>query len=624
MDPRILDYYNRELRFIREMGGEFARAYPKIAGRLGLDSFECADPYVERLLEGFAFLAARVQLKLDAEFPRFTQHLLESVYPNFLAPVPSMTVLQFQPDLAEGALAEGFPIARDSIVKSVLGKGERTACEYRTAHDVTLWPVELVEARYLHGSALTNNGGNVPKSAAAAIVLRLKATAGLGFDKLTLDRLPIFLRGADELRMRVYEELIGHNLGMLAQPAGPGPAWRQFIEPTEIRQLGFEDAHALLPRSPRSFQGYRLLQEYFAFPDRFLFVELGGLAPAARRHPGDAMELIVLLDRHEQPLEDAFDAELFALHCTPAINLFPKRSDRIHLDDRTDELHVVMDRSRPMDYEVHTITGVTGFGTGVDPEQRFHPFYAPQEWLSGSEHRAFYATRREPRVLSTSQRREGTRTSYIGSEVFIALVDGDEAPYSSDLKQIGIEALCTNRDLPLSLSLGVGDTDFTMSTGAPVHAVRAMLTPTRPRPAFPEGDTAWRLVSHLSLNYLSICDSSPEEGAAALRELLELYANASDPAIREQIKGVRSIRSRADTDRLPGPGPAFFARGLVLTLELDKAAFEGSGMFLFSAVMEQFFAKYVSINAWTKTIVRTSDGDEVMRWPTRIGRRHRL
>ena len=624
MDPRILDYYNRELRFIREMGGEFARAYPKIAGRLALDSFECADPYVERLLEGFAFLAARVQLKLDAEFPRFTQHLLESVYPNFLAPVASMTVLQFQPDLAEGALAEGFPIPRESVVKSVLGKGERTACEYRTAHDVTLWPIELVQARYLHGSALTNNGGSVPKQAAAALVLRLKATAGLGFDKLALARLPIFLRGADALRMRIYEALIGHSLGMLAQPAGPEPAWRLFIEPSEIRQLGFDDAHALLPKSPRSFQGYRLLQEYFAFPDRFLFVELGGLAPAVRRHDGDQLELIVLLDRHEQTLEDAFDAELFALHCTPAINLFPKRSDRIHLDDRTDELHVVMDRSRPMDYEVHSITGVAGFGTGVDPEQHFHPFYAPQEWLSGGEHRAFYALRREPRVLSATQRREGTRASYIGSEVFLALVDGDEAPYRSDLKQIGVEALCTNRDLPLSLSLGIGETDFTLPAGAPVRAVRAVLTPTRPRPAYPEGETAWRLVSHLSLNYLTICDTSPSEGAAALRELLRLYGDGSDPAIRAQIKGVQSIRSQPVTRRLPGPGPAFFARGLELTLMLDKAAFEGSGMFLFSAVMEQFFAKYVSINSCTETLVRTTSGDEVMRWPTRIGRRHRL
>ena len=624
MDPRLLEYYNRELRFIREMGGEFAREYPKIAGRLGLESFECADPYVERLLEGFAFLAARVQLKLDAEFPRFTQHLMESVYPHFLAPIPSMAVLQFQPDLSEGALAEGFVIPRHSVVRSVLGKGERTACEYRTAHELKLWPLELIEVRYLHGSALAAVGGGIPRNAAAAIRLRLRTTAELTFDKLALEQLPIFLRGSDELRMRVYEQLLGHTLGLMVQPVGHPPPWRVTLKKDSIRRVGFSDGEALLPYSPRSFQGYRLLQEYFAFPDRYLFVELTGLGPAVRRCQTDQLELMVLLDEHDQELEDAFDASLFALFCSPAINLSVKRCDRIHITDRSDELHVVPDRTRPMDYEVHSILDVTGFGSRADPEQRFQPFYAPHEWLTGGEHRAFYSVHREPRVLSGEQRLQGTRSSYVGGEVFVALVDGDEAPYRSDLRQLGVTALCTNRDLPLQLSLGKAETDFVMVAGAPVRSVRAVAGPTRPRPSFPEGDTAWRLVSHLSLNYLSLSDTNPREGAAALRELLGLYGDLSEPAIRQQVDGVRSIHSRPITRRLPGPGPTTFARGLELTLELDKAAFEGSGVFLLGAVLEEFFSKYVSINSFTETIVRSSDGEEVKRWPTRIGRRHRL
>src|SRR5713101_556004 len=152
MDPRLLKYYNRELQFMREMGGEFAKEFPKIAGRLGLDGFECADPYVERLLEGFAFLAARVQLKIDAEFPRFTQHLLETIYPGYLAPVPSMAMVQFQPDPSEGSLAAGVPVPRGSALRSMLGKGEITACEYRTAHEVTLWPVEIQEVEHFRYS----------------------------------------------------------------------------------------------------------------------------------------------------------------------------------------------------------------------------------------------------------------------------------------------------------------------------------------------------------------------------------------------------------------------------------------------------------------------------------------
>ncbi|MCF8002722.1 MAG: type VI secretion system baseplate subunit TssF [Chromatiaceae bacterium] len=624
MDPRLLDYYNRELRFIREMGGEFAREYPKIAGRLGLESFECADPYVERMLEGFAFLAARVQLKLDAEFPRFTQHLMESVYPHFLAPIPSMAVLQFQPDLSEGALAEGFVIPRHSVVRSVLGKGERTACEYRTAHDLTLWPLELTEVRYLHGSALAAVGGGIPRNAAAAIRLRLRTTAELTFDKLALEQLPIFLRGSDELRIQVYEQLLGHTLGVIAQPVGHPPPWRVTLKKDSIRRMGFSDDEALLPYSPRSFQGYRLLQEYFAFPDRYLFVELGGLGPAVKRCQGNQLELMVLLDEHDQALEDAFDASLFALFCSPAVNLSVKRCDRIHISDRSDELHVVPDRTRPMDYEVHSILEVTGFGSRIEPEQSFQPFYAPHEWLNSGEHRAFYTVHREPRVLSSEQRLQGTRSSYVGGEVFIALVDADEAPYRSDLRQLGVSALCTNRDLPLQLSLGKAETDFVMIAGAPVRSVRAVAGPTRPRPSFPEGETGWRLVSHLSLNYLSLSDSNPRQGAAALRELLGLYGELSDPAIRQQVDGVRSIHSRPITRRLPGPGPTTFARGLELTLELDKGAFEGSGVFLLGAVLEEFFSKYVSINSFTETIVRSSDGEEVKRWPTRIGRRHRL
>jgi type VI secretion system protein ImpG len=624
MDPRLLDYYNRELRFIREMGGEFAREFPKIAGRLGLESFECADPYVERLLEGFAFLTARVQLKLDAEFPRFTQHLTESVFPHFLAPTPSMAVVQFQPELSEGALAEGFSIPRGTILRSVLGKGERTVCEYRTAHDATLWPLKLEDVRYLYGSALAAAGTGLPKTAAAGIRLRLRASAGVTLDKLALSRLPLYLRGTDELRMRVYEQLLAHAVGVVVQPAEQPPPWRAMLPKSCIRSLGFDDSEALLPYSPRSFQGYRLLQEYFAFPDRFLFVELDGLGPSVRRCQGEALELIVLLDVQDSELEESFDASLFGLFCAPIINLFPKRADRIHITDRSDEHHLVADRTRPMDFEVHSVQEVVGYGSRVDPEQSFLPFYAPHEWLRGREHRAYYTVRREPRVLSAEQRQQGTRSSYVGGEVFVSLVDGDEAPYRHDLRQLGVTALCTNRDLPLHLSVGKGDTDFLMELGAPVRSVRCVAGPTKPRPSFPEGDSAWRLVSHLSLNYLSLIDSSPEEGAAALRELLGLYADRGDAAIRQQVDGVRSIRSSPITRRLPGPGPTTFARGLEVILELDKTAFEGSGVFLLGAVMEQFFRKYVSINSFTETTVRTTDGDEVMRWPATIGRRHRL
>ena len=257
MDPKLLKYYNKELQYIREMGGEFAEEFPKIAGRLGLEGLECADPYVERLLEGFAFLAGRIQLKLDAEFPSFTQHLLEAVYPHYLSPTPSMTVVKFHPDLTEGSLADGFTIPRKSVLRSLLGKNDQTSCEYRTGHEVSLWPLKLTEASYL--TTLAGTGLPDIPGAKAAIRLRLQSTAGLTFNKLSLQSLPIYLQGADELPMRLYEQILGNSVGMVVRPTSRPAPWHEVINKREIRPLGFEDEQALLPSTQRSFQGYRLL-----------------------------------------------------------------------------------------------------------------------------------------------------------------------------------------------------------------------------------------------------------------------------------------------------------------------------------------------------------------------------
>ncbi|WP_295399602.1 type VI secretion system baseplate subunit TssF [uncultured Thiocystis sp.] len=622
MDPDFLRYYNRELQFIREMGAEFARDYPKIAGRLGLEGFECADPYVERLLEGFAFLTARVQLKLDAEFPNFTQHLLEMVYPHYLAPVPSMAVVQFQPDPTKGDLASGFPIPRGSSLRSILGKGERTACEYRTAADVTLWPIELIEARPLAVASALAVGAVGVKGIKAGVRFRLRVAPGLTFDQLPLDRLRIFLRGGGALRMRLYEQLLGHALAVVVRPATQPTPWQIRLDPSHLRAVGFDDAEALLPHGPRSFQGYRLLQEYFAFPDRYLFVEFTGLRDAVRRCAGTELDLIVLLDQGGILDEDAFDASYFSLYCCPAINLFPKRADRIHLSDQTDEHHVIPDRTRPLDFEIFGIQEVIGIGSHADPEQEFLPFYASRDLIGARERPAYYTVHRLPRLPSAQQRLRGPRSSYLGSEVFLALVDADDAPYRHHLRQLAVGALCTNRDLPLQLPLGKGNTDFSLEISAPVQSIRCIAGPTKPRPSFPKGDSAWRLISHLSLNYLSLSNQDAEQGASALRELLALYGDLNDAATHRQVEGVRAVRATPITRRLPGPGRVTFARGLQITLTLDPAAFEGSGVFLLGAVLEQFFAKYVSINSFTETIVTTPDHGEVMRWPARIGRRH--
>jgi len=622
MDPRLLQYYGRELNYVREMGAEFARQYPKIAGRLGLETFECSDPYVERLLEGFAFMAARIQLKIDAEFPRFTQHLLEIVYPHYLAPTPSVGIMQLQPNLGEGALGEGFPTPRGTALRSVLGRGDQTACEYRTAHEVTLWPLEISHAEYTGYVTDLGDLDALPRKPKGALRIKLRATAGLTFAEMALDELTLFIRGADELPVRIYEQMIGHTVGVVARPATRDPGWRHLIVDDPIVPVGLEDDEALFPYGPRSFQGYRLLAEYFAFPTRFLFVKLRGLAPAVRRCTGTELEIVVLTDSHERALDGAVGTDHLALFCTPAVNLFPRTADRIHISEGTTEFHVLPDRTRPMDFEVHTIRDVVGHGASAESKQRFAPFFAWNAESASSEAPAYYTIQRQPRMLSTRQRARGARSSYVGSEVFLSLVDPDEAPYSPDLRQLAVETLCTNRDLPLHLSVGQGRTDFTLDSGAPVENIRCIAGPTAPRPSHADGEAAWRLVSHLSLNYMSLVDGyGGGEKAAALRELLLLYADAGDSPSRKQIDGIRGVAAAAITRALPVPGPTTFGRGLEVTLTCDDAAFEGSGAFLLGAVLERFFAKYVSLNSFTETVLRTVQRGEVMRWRPKPGLR---
>jgi type VI secretion system protein ImpG len=614
MNPRFLRYYSQELQHLREMGGEFAQDYPKIAGRLGLEGFECADPYVERLLEGFSFMAARVQLKIDAEFPRFTQHLSELVYPHFLAPTPSMAVVQLQPDLSNPALKDGFVVERGTSMRSILGKGDATACEYRTAHEVTLWPVELAEVKFFtHSGALTAGQAALPASVRAGIRLRLRTSGGIKVRDLALDRLVLNLRGGDEMPVRIYEKLLGGVEGVLVNG--------QLLPKSSLRPVGYAEEEALLPSGQRSFQGYRLLQEYFAFPQRFHFVELTGLRKALARSPaGDTeVDIVVLLNQADHVLEQSLDVSNFALNCTPAVNLFQRRADRINVSDDQFEYHVLVDRTRPLDFEVVQIESVTGYGTGPNAEQAFRPFYTARDIGAQHQDSAFYQIRREQRLLSQRQRRDGPRSSYVGSETFIAIVDAAEAPYSEELRQLGLNVWCTNRDLPLSMPLGVGKTDFILDSGAPLQSVRVLAGPSTPFPSFAEGSVAWRLINQLSLNYLSLLDSDPQKGAVALREMLSLYCHDGDLNAQRQVEGVRSIAATSITRRMPSPGPITFGRGLQVTVTLDDAAFEGTGAFVLGAVLSHFFAQYVSINSFTETVVRTVARGEIMRWPAKGG-----
>jgi type VI secretion system protein ImpG len=623
MDPRLYRQYDQELKFLREMGVEFAREFPKVAGRLGIDGIEakdCADPYVERLLEGAAFLAARVQLQLKLEYPRFSEQLLQTVFPSFLTPTPSMAIAEMRPQLADSVLATGFRVPRGSSLKSPLGKDESVPCEFRTAHDVTLWPLEIKEARYFGTAAgLGLAGLSTIGNARAGLRLTFAVTAGLKASQLTLENLDLYLSGPEQLPRQIQEMLLSNALGFVVRSRDG--AQQHVFGAERIAPLGYGEREALLPPSRRSFSGYRLLQEYFAFPERFLFVRLDRLRQALSTIEAGEFEIIFLFDRPVANFESAVTADNFRLHATPIINLFQRRADRIQLGDRVPEYHLVVDRTHPMDFEVHDVVSVQGFGTRSEAETTFQPFYGTTETTWHAQEQAFFTLRREPRVLSARQRKYGPRSSYQGSEVFVSLSDARSAPFNSDLRQLECTVLCTNRDLPLTMAVGRARSDLRFEGSGPIESIRIAAGPTRPRPAMVLGEGAWRLISHLSLSYGSLLDSEEGAGPAALRELLSLYSDSNDPVHRRQIEGVRSVATRPVIARLAGAGPVAVGRGIEIILTLEDGAFEGSGAFLLGAVLEEFFARYVSINSFTRTVLRTSERGEIKRWPNRSGRR---
>jgi type VI secretion system protein ImpG len=629
MDRSFLACYERELKHVRESAGEFAAQFPKIAGRLGLDAFASADPYVERLIEAFAFLTARVQHRLGAAHAEFTDHMLELLYPSFLAPTPSMAVMQLAPNLRQGSLTNGVVVPRGSIMRSALGD-QQTACEYRTGHPVTLWPFELESAEYRSGNLrdLLDTERLGINDAKAALRLVLRGNREISFDRLPLDRLPLFVRGGDRTSVRLYEQLVRSSSGLVVQSAQRPHTFQRARHGRCVSTLGFDESQALLPVGGRGFDGYRLLQEFFAFPERFMFAELHGLREPLSVCKESKIELIVLFDRADPRLDGAVRASHLALYCTPAINLFPRTGDRVRLDERDHEYAIVPDRTRPLDYEVHSVTRVAGIGQDGREVCEFLPLYSPVWSENGAPQRARYALRRQerPRVPGRGARENDTRFPYVASEVSLSLVDGNDGPFRSGLRQLSVNTLCTNRALPLALALGADERPFSAQSHGSVVSVRCVAGPTAPRVSSAHGERSWSLLSHLSLDHSTLTSTlnrSSGPGGAALRQLLDLYAHYADNNLRAQSRAVVDVQTQSIVRALPrrAGSPLAFGHGLEVTVTCDEDAFEGTGAVLLGAVLERFLTKYASINSFVETVMCTQQRGEVMRWPPSLGQR---
>jgi len=618
MDARFLDYYNRELTYLRELGAEFAASFPKVADHLGKTT-ETADPYVERLLEGFAFLSSRIHLKMDAEFPRFSQRLLEVVYPHYLAPTPSMAIVQIPLNQDADAQQPGAFLPRGSVLESGKVPGTTTPCTFVTAQDMEAWPLDIREAKAgvlarKPGGLPRVHGGNEPQG---EIRLRLGYRGKVEEGKPHPDRLVFFIAAPDVDATRIYEELLGHCLGVTV--SAPGSNRSMYLPADALRAEGFGADQALLPTDPRVFQGYRLLHEYFAFPQRFLFFSINGLKPALSQLGKDVFDLTVLIDRDVNALASVVHKGCFELDCVPVINLFSRQGIRLVMTHSTAEQHVVPDPTRPRDYEVYRIDTVKGFDRGNNPVTQFVPFYHYVANETG-EREAYFTTRREKRRLSESSQRRGARSSYEGSEVFLSLVDMNEVPWEEQLAQLSLSMMLSNRDLPLLIPAN-NPHDLAVKTDMPISWGRILRGPSRPRFSAAEREMTWRLISHLSLNYLAMRNMDAKGGAVAMRSLLGLYGTIADPAMARHAQSIVAMEASSITRRLPVSGPLVFGRGVGITATVDELVFDGSSPYLFGSVLEQFFARHVSINSFCELSLHSATRGEIAAWPPRFGGR---
>jgi type VI secretion system VasI/ImpG family protein len=546
MDPRLLRAYNEELAYLRETSREFGAEYDQVAAYLGLKTPDDPDPYVERLLEGVAFLGARVKLKLQDQYPEFTAHLLNAIQPNYLAPTPSMCVVQLEPQPGEQALVEGPVAPRGSALTAAIG-GSDTAVEFRTGQDVRLWPLEVAEAEYLPSrAAVAAYAAAADVRADAGLRLRFQAQEGVRLEQLAIESLPVYFDGSETTPGELYRQALGDCVAVVAR----SPDAKSYVRLPLPEPYGFEDEQALLPRSERAFRGYRLLAEYFACPERFLFAELKGLSQAFAG-AGQTCDVVLLFKRASGPLIGAVAADNIRPFCTPAINLFEMQLQRVELRKYEHEHLVIPDRTKPVDFEVFRILEAVAYDRHGEARP-VAPLYALGSQLYDWREAVFYTTRLSARRLSTKEQRLRRRADYIGTQTWISLTVPGAPDRVDQLREVAVRALVTNRELPeLIRFTGGAGSDFGYQLPA-VSRVRIARAPTRPRPPLGMADTAWRVIGHLTPNYSQLV---PEEGgdAGLLRNHLALYGRPDDP-MRRQIDGVLSAASEGVTRRIQGAG----------------------------------------------------------------------
>ncbi len=598
MDDSILNYYERELTFIREMGAEFAKKYPKIAGRLLLEADKCEDPHTERLIEAFAFLCGRVHKRIDDHFPEITESLLNVLYPHYIAPIPSMSVVRFEA-VKKTIPGTGYNIEKDTILHSKPVSGH--PCQFRTCYPVTLWPVEVTSAKL-------RDIRKPVKNAQQMIEIELKASNNLSFSQIPLNGIRFFLNGPGQHIFHLYELLFNHVCQVECESTNKkGRIEGITLYPEEIKPVGFDADDNMITYPARSFPGYLLLFEYFCFPEKFLFFDLTGLDRMRNRDFNGTLEIRIYLDRAAKS-DLVINEDTFCLNAAPVVNLFNRVAEPIRVEQQKTEYRVIPDIRRREATEVFSVNRVlTSSPTSGGREAELKPFYSLHhhlETLEGGPGTRFWHIRREPSGVKGDE----------GTEVFLSFTDWNFQPADPGVETLSVQTTCTNRDLPGRLPFGDPAGDFDMEKAAPVARINCLKKPTPTRRPALGGALQWRLISHLAVNYLSLASGGEE----ALKEILKLYDFDNSPVTRQQIGGLTSVQSRHVAKRI---GQSI-CRGVEVTLEFDEEKYVGTGLFLFASVLENFFGQYVSVNSFSQLIAKSLQKKEaIKKWPPRNGNR---
>ena len=640
MKKAFRDAYNQELALLYERGAEFAAEYPSIAGRLGGLLRENADPAVAGLMEGTAFMAARVQLKMDEEFRTFTSEVLNQIFPEALAPTPSVMLVQANPPFDNKDLVEGLHFnAGDYLDARFVDSDQRVSCRFRLCAPLSVWPLKVGKTVYHPSPAplLAAGESELAQGTKAGMHLTItrpvsdtNADGGGPINEMPLDVLPIYLTADMPDATALYEQIFcGLTRVSLRYLDKRGDPVFMRIDPKSVEQLGFDDDDNLFTDNKRVFRGFSRLREIFVFPRKILGFRLTGLAQYLKRIDAHEFQIVMEFNRADKMIAPRINASHFSLHSAPAVNLFEETASQIRLDEKRSEYVVTPDSSPLTHYEIHQITSVSAHYAGLSSKVDVHPLYALPTGDIKPRQALYYTTTSKERRATEKERRFGSTQRYRGTETFLSLFEPEESEQNQRAQRLQVRTICSNRHLPGDLPIAESKDDFRMCEDVSV-SLACMAGPTPPRAAMTEieknashrmtsGDNYWRLISYLSLSQFTLDNSDPAAAADSLREMLTLFADISDTITETNLQGLRKVETRPVVRSILRAGAYHAARGIEVKITLDEAAFEGTGVVLLGAAIDRFIAEYAAVNSFTQTIIASVDRGDIVTWPPRTG-----